>query len=183
VEGDHPLKKLRLGGTSIDSSSFSKLCGALKKNTTIELLDLSEIKSVGDSIIDLGKLFEENQTIKILNLKQIDVTSKGLSNFLESLKNNKGVEELSLSGINSFNVEGWVMLSNLLEGNKNIKRLDLKSCQLEDKYLFLLLESIERCNSLNYFELANNKKITSKGYFKLIDVLKKMDLKIDFQLI
>ena len=161
LKGPSTLTKLTLKRSSIDAEKVKEIAGALKSNTTLTSLDLSE-NGIGQGVAYLGKLLEINTTIKELIIKNNGINA-GSSIELRALLCRK----------NQNNPTSLILLD--LEGNKigfqgfkeilvTLKRTDPKDSQqinLEDNGIIINL-AISQDTEFKWKDYSFKQKVVLK---------------------
>jgi len=124
---------------------------AVKINTSLVILDLSQIHMNDDHLINLvDNGLKYSNTIRKLNLSNNDIKCKGIVSLCSFLFFNNKITKLDLSN-NFFSSEGMKILGKMLEKNKTILDLNISGNMQTKSDNFRLGYSLEKNTTLLYF--------------------------------
>ena len=150
--------------------SLSTLCLALRVNTSLTSLDLSQ-NSIGDE--GASYLFEAlrvNTSLTSLNLGCNYIGDEGASSLSEALRVNTSLASLNL-GYNSIGDEGASSLSEALRGNTSLTSLELSQNSIGGEGASSLSEALRVNTSLTSLNLGYN-SIGDEGASSLSEALR-----------
>ena len=153
----------------------------LSENNKLEIISASVIHCLLEKEESEVKLYEEENSLgdknkdnkNIINLK-FDISNFRLDEHsiicvISGIKYNNNITELDLSE-NSFNITSSYWLGKLINTNKNLKKLELRNCNIDIYCLFMILKGLkndekslnEDQHGLEKLSLKDNKKITDE---------------------
>ena len=136
-------------------SKVSTLCLALRVNTSLTSLDLSE-NSIGDEgASSLSEALRVNTSLTSLDLSENSIGDEGASSLSEALRVNTSLTSLDLSE-NSIGDEGASSLSEALRVNTSLTSLDLSDNSIGDEGASSLSEALRVNTSLTSLDLRDN---------------------------
>jgi Ran GTPase-activating protein (RanGAP) involved in mRNA processing and transport len=165
------LKTLLLSGYyfEVKEDNFANIitfCNGLKRNKSLEYLDLSYSKLGSAGYELLGAALAENQSIKTINLQGIIDNEGYIGNaFLK----NKSVTNLSLSGVKM--TDKFQLMAEAVKNNTSLQVLDLRSTNLDSSNVGLLAEALKINSSVTNLCLAGN-SIGDHGASHISEMLK-----------
>ena len=121
------VEELSLGFQAYDSESqfdISQLAAALSKNTSLQSLDLSNLRLQDRDAVALAHMLTQNSTLTELKIARNKIGDEGISLFAERLPMMKGLKRLSLWG-NPFSEAAAKQLLAGLRCNTELESLDL----------------------------------------------------------
>jgi Ran GTPase-activating protein (RanGAP) involved in mRNA processing and transport len=155
------LRVLNLNNFFLDFRMFEFIARGLEINSSIEILNL-EGNYLGKfkSVLESFKSLKKNETLKELYLNSNFLQPKELENLIQFLEENKTLEKLDISN----NHLQFQNLSNYLQKNTSMLVLKLDDCGIKSKDQAILLESLERnqtlvslsmkCSKMDDFEMG-----------------------------
>ena len=150
--------------------SLSMLCLALRVNTSLTTLDLSE-NSIGDKgASSLSEALRVNTSLTSLHLSENSIGDEGASSLSEALTVNTSLTSLHLSE-NSIGGEGASSLSEALRVNTSLTSLDLFYNSIGDEGASSLSEVLRVNTSLTSLHLSEN-SIGGEGASSLSEALR-----------
>jgi hypothetical protein len=157
LENDKVFTRVLLGDTLLGDDGCIVLSEALKKNDTIEVLELKGNNIRSDGAIALGKMLKVNQSIKTLVLEWncLGIWESGFQGLVEPLSMNSTLEDLDLRN-NRIGPNGGVYLAKHLKSNTGLKRVDLRWNALGLIGGRALLDALKWNQTLLYLDLAGN---------------------------
>jgi len=157
-KNDPTLKVLDLssdsGSSGLAKADIHLLAQALKINTTLISLDLSNNMSHGCAQ-DLFEMLKENKTLASLNLSSSRINHEDTQGLAEALKKNKALTHIDLS-LNNIS-DGVEDLAEALKGNKTLTHLDLHFSCINEVGAKDLAEALKKNNALVYLNLRENR--------------------------
>jgi len=178
--------EIDLKDAGIDVAELERVCGALKKNMTVQRLDLSnnmkldaragvalrsllqvnasieEVELSGckwigsEGIKQLCKALQLNLCLKSLGLRSTGVGPEAAKELSFSLKKNRSLEQLVLRD-NSLGIEGAQHLASAIEVNDCLTQLDISDCEIGDEGAVRLSESLRMNKSIEKLDMWRNK--------------------------
>ena len=121
VEFNTRLTDLDVHASHIDVISVRAFAAALRTNTTLQTLDISENYTTMNAI---ARVLEVNKTLQTLNISKTGITFDGWKAIAKALKTNKTLRTLSASFIGT---EGCSVVAGALKANKTLHMLNVSS--------------------------------------------------------
>lgn len=183
------LEKLILAQTNLDDDCIDILNElGLSQNETLRTLDLSDNPSLTklptrgmlDSLIsshnlhlNLSCLQPLCSTIKCLDLQGCRLVVSSLDILCRHfIVSSSVIESLHLVDNDFSDFNSCQSLREFLASPScRLKNMDVSSCQIDDKFLFVLAESLQINSSLENLNLQFNHKITNRGILVLEETL------------
>ncbi|XP_039526930.1 protein phosphatase 1 regulatory subunit 37 [Pimephales promelas] len=165
------LTVLHLENTCLSGKPLFTLVGALKRNSALQELYLSENKLNGyQDSMQLADLLKYNNTLRALDLSNNATSDSGLEEICDALRFQKtGLRTLILSN-NHITHRGMSHLQNVLPHLKTLETLNLGKNNLENRGIHTLKESLMINRSLLQLGLAAT-GITCEGRVRNIAFL------------
>lgn len=110
---------------TVPRKSVLNIANALKKNTTVESVDLSLNRLTVEEVKAIAEALKVNNTLKDLNLKNNNIGAEGAQAIAEALKENTTLEDLNL-GRNNIDLKGVQAIAEALKENAALRKLNLK---------------------------------------------------------
>lgn len=121
---NNQLKLLDVRNTSLTSNGLTILAGAVKIDTSIERLVLSDEKINDEDIQQICEVVVANETLKDLTLSNCDITDNGIIDLSTSLQYNNTMTSLDLRR-NLFTADGVYHLLEVLATSNSIKKVEI----------------------------------------------------------
>lgn len=172
------LKTLILQNTQMMHEGVGRIGGALKKNTSLQILDLQDnlcLESMDTSgTKKLAESLEVNSTLTSLNLKNCGLDSGTAYLIFKSLGTNSSLTNLDLSQnsikmgftyVNLSTIESQLTLNSIvvpssaqtLPSNRSLTSLNLSDNLLTDKDVSGLVDALKGNSALRSLDLSGNK--------------------------
>ncbi|XP_067293004.1 NACHT, LRR and PYD domains-containing protein 14-like [Pseudorasbora parva] len=163
------LEKLGLRSCHISDRGYAFLSLALRSNSSLRELDLSENDIKDSGMMQLSDLLEHPQCkLQKLWLRSCHISDKGYAVLSSALRSNPSLRELDLSG-NNISQLGVKMLSALLADPQcKLEKLGLRSCHTSDGGYADLSLALRSNLSLRELDLSEN-NITESGMKQLLN--------------
>lgn len=184
LEARNPLSQLILKGCSLTSADLTKLVAKMKKNTHLQILNLSGNFLCAAGVVSLGKalsdkrcvlhyldlscngfgedeaesligVMKENHSIATLILDDNELGDEGARHIGTMLLKSKNLEQLSLHN-NMIGHEGVRELALALEQNSKLKFLGLQWNEITNMAVEFLAKGLMKNNSLKTLALVGN---------------------------
>ena len=140
------VSSLDLSENSIGAEGANSLSQALRENNFLTSLNLSK-NSIGDEGANsLSQALEENDFLTSLDLSFNSISDKGAKSLFQALKVNYSLTSLNLSD-NSIGYEGAKSLSRVLRENTSLTSLNLSWNSISDKEASSLSQVLRRNTS------------------------------------
>ena len=97
-----------------------------------------------------------------MNLSQNKLKEEGFNEFVELLKVNTTITELSFGG-NMISNDGLTILSGFLEHNNTLRHLDLSRNSFNDSGFDAFAEALAYNDGIDFLDIAKNKEVTDEG--------------------
>nr|WP_314626334.1 hypothetical protein [uncultured Noviherbaspirillum sp.] len=143
-------------------SGLHLIIKALKKNTTLTALNLSNChlgekmtKTVADSL-------QKNMTLRKLHLGNNAINDEGIKALAKAVARHPSLEFLSLASNDSVTRKGWIDFFSVLTGNTGLRHLNLDFCAIGDNGAAALAAMLKENSTAKELILSNN-QITVKG--------------------
>jgi Ran GTPase-activating protein (RanGAP) involved in mRNA processing and transport len=134
---------------------LQELAKIFEVNDTLSDLDLSEFYLMKEELASLSGILNSVKTLKSLDLSGDDLKDGGLSDIADALKNNTNLESLKLRG--QLGPSYPLLIREMLQGNKNLRRLVLHSIIITPEDLASIFQTLEANTTLKTLEMpANN---------------------------
>lgn len=167
------LKILILNENEIGDDGIRRLCVGLKKNTTLEYLDVG-FCLVGDlGCAYLVDYFACSSKLKTLVICFNEITDEGVCRLcIDGLKHNSTLQSLNL-GRNKFGMRGLLALAEYLAHDMcNLSHLNLSDNKINDEaFCVFCSDGLKRNNSIISLDLTNNNSLTFDAGLKLCEFL------------
>ena len=144
LQNTNHLKKLDGYNNNIDVQCTTILAEALARNKSLNVLDLSYCKKIGDEgAAVLGNGLGRNNSLMKISMNHIQsITSTGWAAFFRGMSNSKSsLNELNI-GQNNIGDEGALALAATIDKFKSIKSLDLSMISISANVWVTLLKSL-----------------------------------------
>ncbi|CAF1395998.1 unnamed protein product [Rotaria magnacalcarata] len=163
---------LQLNENNLTFNGIKMLTDALKANTVLDELLLSNNSNIGDNGIEylVDLLMNYNRTLKVLDVSKINLTDCGLVLLANGLKANINLTEIRLGG-NNFTNGGIKILADALKTNSTISDLDLSENNLTSECVKILAGALKYNTTLKILDLSRNENIQDDGIEYLSQVL------------
>ncbi|KAL9965575.1 hypothetical protein ACROYT_G029390 [Oculina patagonica] len=149
------LKRRALSLRRITDADAVVLAKALKGNSSLTELDLSD-NNIGDQgATGLAEALKNNKSLTELGLSDNNIDDQGATGLAEALQNNKSLTELDLS-VNNIGDQGATALAVALQKNKSLTELDLSVNNIGDQGATGLAEALQKNKSLTELDLSDN---------------------------
>jgi len=159
------LTKLDLRSNGINASYLQDIALALKYNTTLQHLDLSnnplfhrlQGNVLTENIIGfpgLGEALRVNHTLRTLNVGGCAVDAS-LTGFINDIQFNNGLTSLDLSGNTLSHLEVH-NLCVMLTAKRTLTDLSMNSCGMEHESIVQLAEILQTQTSLTKLDISQN---------------------------
>ena len=153
LKENYQLKVLNLNSNNMTGQVAEDLANAIKNNTSLEKLYLSQNDLRSSATVILQAL-KENSQLKVLNLNSNNMTGQVAEDLANAIKNNTNLEELYLSQ-NDLRSSATVILQALKE-NSQLKVLNLNSNNMTGQVAEDLANVIKNNSYLQQLGLENN---------------------------
>jgi arsenate reductase-like glutaredoxin family protein len=139
------------GTAGIEDGGVEALSEALKKNTTLEELDLSNVRISTQAATALSAMLAVNTTLTRLHLQSANIDDTGMEILASGLEKNKGLKYIDLTG-NRLTSQGAEALGRILLKNRTF--VFGKTLLINDKDRLLVVPSILEglCNQIDELE-------------------------------
>ena len=156
------IRWINFAGAGLSQDLINKILVSLYQKR-IRVLNLSKNNLSNDIMYNLNKFLINNQTITYLNISDNSyINTSGLRMAISGLKSHPNLKNLNLSNIQLS--KSGELISDLLKENKNITKLKLRNCDLNQKDIELISIMISKDDcSLKYLDIGQNKNIGDKG--------------------
>lgn len=132
-----------------------KVANALKRNTTLKYLDLSENRIGDEGAIAISEALKENISLTGLKLASNRISSDGAKAIADMLTVNKSLRRLWLNS-NNIGSSGAKALASALKRNKSIYDLDLRWDAIGDEGCFAIADMMKVNCSVKILRLDYN---------------------------
>ena len=166
-------KRLYLQDNNITSNGASIIAAALRKNTTLEALNLSNNHVFDVGVRSLSEaVASNNSSLQLLDLSSNDITDLGVRHLAEILKTNQTLIYLRLSS-NKISDQGIQLLANVLaRQNNSLQEFYIDTNKLiSDSSIDSLKQMIKYNRSLKRFYISHC-NLSKKGKKKLRRVVR-----------
>ena len=164
------VTKLNLSNSEIGYKGALYFAELLSANRSLVALNLSNNKIGSAGAIQLGLALQHNATLEDLDLSKNQINSDGAIFLAKGLKNNNHIKDLNLAD-NEIGNSGVNSLGLALKTNTALKFLDLNNNQIEDDGAKSLAETLQFNKIIEYLDLKNN-QIGNEGANSLAETLK-----------
>jgi len=174
------LKSLQLCNMNID---IDVICNELKSNSTLKELDLSGSVIGITEIDGISEMLQSNSSLEKLHLYEMDIDdSNGLCLLSNALKLNTSLKVISLYALQNYISEDYIYLlkslksnntltelnigcndlgdgifanyiTELLDGNTSLKKLDLSNCQINHSGVTKIAMGLMNNKTLTHLDL------------------------------
>ena len=118
----------------------------------------------------LSEILKTNKTIKELHLVSSSLTG-GIKQVIDSLFNNKTLEQLELYNFTDITDEDIAHLSTMLSSNTTLKVLCLSNCNITDNGVRYICEGLTKNKTLTWLNIRMNHQITSVSTSTIVDLI------------
>jgi len=154
IENNEPsLKILNFNGRLVRDRELMPVVKALRKNSTITVLDFAR-NEADQAYIELMEVLKENNTVKTLNLKNNDMHDKAICGVAEMLSCNSSITYLDLTC--NFARAETKYIAEALEMNTTLETLIMDNCQIDDAEAQLLVDAVAKHPKIKEFHAHNN---------------------------
>ncbi|XP_051763715.1 NACHT, LRR and PYD domains-containing protein 12-like isoform X4 [Ctenopharyngodon idella] len=173
------LENLMLWGCDITAEGCAALASALRSNSLLRELDLSENKIGGQGLTLLSdELKDPHCKLEKLWLSQCNITDEGCAALTSALRSNSHLTELNLSE-NKIGDEGLMLLSDgLMDPHCKLENLMLSRCNITAEGCAALASALRSNSHLRELNLSGN-IIGDGGLTLLSDGLKDPHCKLE----
>lgn len=134
IKKDKSIKILNLSNTMMGKEGVKIISKLLLDNKTLESIDISSNDLGLEGIKSISEVLKNNSTIKTLNVSNNHLYLEGIRFLSESLRSNNTITDLNIS-YNNIGEEGMKNISRLLKNNRNFHKIDISSNNLGLKYI------------------------------------------------
>ena len=120
---------------------------------------------------ELQKLEEEDKNIinnLVFDVSKFQLNEHSIMCLISGIKFNNNITELDLSA-NPFSIRSSYCLGKLINSNKNLKKLELRDCNLDNVCLSMLIEGLKYDEQSLNKEQHGLEKLSLKDNFKITD--------------
>eukprot|EP00731_Ephydatia_muelleri_P007494 Em0003g1742a len=149
------LTTLGLNHCGLGPEGLCEVCNAVRMNTTLTYIDLSENRFDDKSITCLGTMLRENKMLTTLGLNRCGLGPEGLCEVCNAVRMNNTLTYINLSE-NRFDDQNITCLGTMLRENKVLTSLLLMDCGLRQKGLCEVSSALEMSTTLIYLDLSGN---------------------------
>lgn len=156
---------LDLRGNSIATKGALALAHALRINSTLLSLDMSENTSMDDKAgLAFAEMLKENKTLRHLNVSQTGIKTSALTALAIVAQNHSSLTMLMLAHplLHSLQEETTTHWANTMHVNSRLRVLDLSHAKMRDDALAVLIASLYNNDTLQVLNLSGN-QITIAG--------------------
>ncbi|XP_067260689.1 ribonuclease inhibitor-like isoform X2 [Chanodichthys erythropterus] len=173
------LETLRLSYCNITAEGCAALTSALRSNSHLRELDLSDNKIGGEGLTLLSDgLKDLHCKLEKLTLFDCNITTEGCAALTSALRSNSHLREVDLSE-NKIGDEGLTLLSDGLKyPHCKLEKLKLYDCNIADEGCAALTSALRSDSHLRELNLSDN-KIGDEGLTLLSDGLKDPHCKLE----
>ena len=164
------IEKLILSRCLIKDEGAKALADALKTNTSLIALNLSNNNVEDKGAASLADALKTNTSLIELNLSNNNVEDEGAEALADALKRNTSLTELDLSDI-IVGDAGVASLADALKVNTSLVSLDLRYNEINAEGAEALADALKRNTSLTELNLSYN-NVGDAGAASLADALK-----------
>lgn len=140
---------------------------ALKRNTNVTVLDLTDNWLTEDASYHIGALLLDNACLQELCLANCRIGPTGTQYISEAINTNRSLKSLDLSG-NCIGNDGIEHLANAMQRGLEITWLNLSNNKLSAKAALALAEAIDCSCKLTHFDLSHNQLYQVSSMVKLL---------------
>ncbi|XP_048052028.1 NACHT, LRR and PYD domains-containing protein 12-like isoform X2 [Megalobrama amblycephala] len=173
------LEKLKLDQCNITAEGCAALASAMRSNSHLRELNLSEnkIRDKGLMLLSDG-LKDPHCKLEKLKLSRCNITAEGCAALASALRSNSHLRELDLTG-NKIGDEGLTLLSyGLKDPHCKLEKLMLCRCNITDEGCAALASALRSNSHLRELDLSEN-KIGGRGLTLLSGGLKDPHCKLE----
>ncbi|KAJ2944520.1 hypothetical protein O0L34_g3865 [Tuta absoluta] len=162
--------EINLSFYCVDPQGVRAMAIALKNNTTVRTLNMTENFLSLDACFHLGEMLTSNKTLYDLNLTGCHMGPEGLRQLLHGLQYNRTLMVLNLSR-NAITDVGGKYLAEAIGKMLHVKQVNLKCNDLGSATTTALAEALEYFNNLSHIDLSWNKFFSPVGTVKMLSLL------------
>ena len=195
LQKNHVIQKFNISHNRISDSGAITMSECLKDNNTLQELDISHNKICNTGFISIGKTLQINVSLQMLNISYNEISDEAIVTFGYYLKKKNTCNEIKISwndGIylvlhfmaESFTVSrmnlddsGAILVSALLHGNSNLKKLDISHNNISNHGAISISECLKENNTLRELDMSFN-EITCKGVVTILNNIENSSLHI-----
>jgi Ran GTPase-activating protein (RanGAP) involved in mRNA processing and transport len=154
------LKRLSLYVNDFTYNKSVAIGNMLKKNTTLQSLDISCIIPGGNmdyskNFSVIAKSLQNNTTLTELNVSNNYIDNYDVRILMESIKKSPTLKKLDISK-NDLKSDGLLYLSNIIFQGFSLKSLDISDNDVGNKYIENLLKALKEHKIIIDLNLSNN---------------------------
>ena len=167
IKNNSNLEHLYLANNDLKTPSILIL-QALKENSKLKVLDLSDNNMTGEAAEDLASVIKNNSNLKQLYLANNDLKTSSIL-ILQALKETSKLKTLNLNN-NNMTGEAVEDLANVIKNNSNLEQLCLANNNLGTSSI-LILQALKENPKLKLLNLNSN-NMTGEAAEDLVLVIK-----------
>lgn len=154
LRGNSCLKHLLLSNNHIDKNGVDVIGSGLQENTSLQVLDLSGNGLDANAAVSLASPLACNKTLLELNLENNNLGMEGAMAIAEGLSFNTHLQRLNLRNNNVGDI-GAMALAAALENNVNLKVLRLGNNNIGNEGAIAVYTAISKNNSVEELDLEH----------------------------
>lgn len=165
----HTTHNLRLDNCSVDAEGLRAMIEALKGDTFVKIIELSNNMEHGDECaVLIADMLLVNKTVQSLKYDGNGSSGETAKAFAGMLMKNTTLKELIL-GLDNIGDEGAKVIFDALKVNTSVEELALVMCNIGDACVPALAEALKTNRKLKHVMLGGN-RIGNEGAKMLADV-------------
>ena len=169
IVNNKQLQRLCLPNCVLDQASLRTICQALQTLSSLQYVDLSTNKIDSELASDVVIFITKNNKLKELKISKLTLIQSGFQHLNKYLVKIKGLTTINLIGCSLIG-QNAVKLSNAINNNSEIQKLNLSNCRMPVNQSWSMLSCIPK---LKYFNLSHC-LLQPNETKKVFGILKKM---------
>ncbi|XP_053613472.1 leucine-rich repeat-containing protein 74B-like [Plodia interpunctella] len=171
-------EKIDLRYYGINPKGFRPMAKALKTNSFVKILDLTDNWISNDGCFHLGEMLLDNVTLTEINLAGCRMGVKGAKMLLNNIHLNRTLRSLNLSK-NELGDQGVELLANVFLKGFDLRKLNLSFNKITGRSFLVLSEAFEANNKLTHLDLSWNIISSSPKEFFVLCTLLSVNLSLE----
>ena len=149
------LQCIELSNCNLQKAGILSITKALENCEDLQSLDLSNNVVTDDVAVNVANLIVKCQSIQDLRLQNCLLQYAGIQKISEAMVVTACFRCIDFS-YNAISDQCAMIIANVIENNKNLKKLNFSSCKLQSTVCQLIFQAVAKITSLVHLDLSNN---------------------------